>query len=144
MRDHDDMPYIVIEREGGGLGPFILGALVGAGLALLFAPQSGEQTQQELRERARRLKNTAEERVRDAQRQLEERLDSARHGVQGRVDAVKDAVDSGRQAAREARVELEQKLERSKSTYRAGLEAAKTVAAEGTGQDEGEPTPGEA
>ena len=30
MRDHDDGAYIVIEREGGGVGTFILGALVGA------------------------------------------------------------------------------------------------------------------
>ncbi len=50
MRDHDETPYIVIEREGGGgLGSFILGALVGAGLALLFAPQSGEETQEEIK-----------------------------------------------------------------------------------------------
>ena len=35
MRDHDEVPYVVIEKEGGvGLGAFILGALVGAGLAL--------------------------------------------------------------------------------------------------------------
>ena len=42
MRDQDDAPYVVIERDGGGgLGSFVLGALVGAGLALLFAPKSG-------------------------------------------------------------------------------------------------------
>jgi len=127
MRDHDDVPYIVIERESGSFGAFVLGALVGAGLALLFAPQSGEQTQQELKDRARKLKESAEERVRDAQRQLEERLETARHGIQHRVDAVREAVDSGRTAAREARGDLERKLERSKTAYRAGLEAARDL-----------------
>ena len=30
MRDRDDVPYIVIEREsGGGVGSFLLGALLG-------------------------------------------------------------------------------------------------------------------
>lgn len=131
MKDHDDVPYIVIEREsGGGLGSFLLGALVGAGLALLFAPQSGEETQQEIAERARRLRDNAEERVRDAQRQLEVRLDQAREGVQARVGQVKHAVESGRQAARDARGDLERRLEQSKAAYRAGVEAAREASHE--------------
>jgi hypothetical protein len=45
MRD-DDVSYIVIERDkGGSVSSFVIGALVGAGLALLFAPQSGAETQ---------------------------------------------------------------------------------------------------
>ena len=65
MRDQDDVPDVVIEREGGGgVGSFILGALVGAGLALLFAPQSGEETQEELKARALKLKGTAQDRFR--------------------------------------------------------------------------------
>ena len=80
MRDRDEVPYIVIERDSGGqFGPFVLGALVGAGLALLFAPQSGEETQEDLRERAGKLRAAAEDRVREAQRHLEERLELVRH-----------------------------------------------------------------
>lgn len=131
MRDQDEGPYIVIEREsGGGFGSFLLGALVGAGLALLFAPQSGEDTQEELKERARQLRTAAEGRVREAQRTLEERMDVARDGVREKVDSVKDAVEAGRQAAREARDDLESKLERSKAAYRAGVDAAKGAASE--------------
>ena len=126
MRDHDERPYVVIEREGsGGLGSFILGALVGAGLALLFAPQSGEETQEEIKSRAVKLKDTARERVREAQETFEGRLSTAREHVQARVDSVREAVDSGRKAAVEARGELEKKLERSKAAYRAGIEAAR-------------------
>jgi gas vesicle protein len=125
MRDHDDGPTIVIERGGGGIGTFVLGALVGAGLALLFAPQSGEETQKDIKERARRLKDSAEERVRDAQRALETRIDTARQGLNDGVDAVRGAVDAGRQAAVDARAELERKLERSRAAYRAGIDAAR-------------------
>lgn len=129
MREHDDVPTIIIERDsGGGFGSFVLGALVGAGLALLFAPQSGEETQRELRERAQRLRESAEGRVRDAQRQLEERLDTAREGVSARVTRVKDAMDAGRKAAQDARVDLEARLERSKAAYRAGVSAARDAA----------------
>jgi len=136
MRDQDEGPYIVIEREsGGGLGSFILGALVGAGLALLFAPQSGEETQEELKERARQLRSAAEGRVRDAQRTLEDRMDVAREGVRERVETVKDAVDAGRQAARDARADLERKLEQSKAAYRAGVDAARGAVTEDQGAE---------
>lgn len=42
----------IAKQQGGGAGAtlktFILGALVGAGVALLYAPQGGEQTRQRL------------------------------------------------------------------------------------------------
>lgn len=139
MRDQDEGPYIIIERDhGGGVGSFLLGALVGAGLALLFAPKSGAETQEELKEHARRLRNAAEERVREAQRQLEDRLDDVREGMQTRFDGVKDAVSAGRSAATDARADLEKKLERSKAAYRAGVQAAReSIAAEaGDGDSE--------
>jgi len=132
MRDHDEGPYIVIQRESGaGAGSFILGALVGAGIALLLAPKSGAETQEELKEHARKLRVVAEERVRDAQRQLEERLEEARDGVASRYDEVRDAVSAGRTAATDARGDLEEKLERSKKVYRAGVSAAREAVAAG-------------
>jgi gas vesicle protein len=135
MRDHDEVPYIVIERDsGGGIGSFVLGALVGAGVALLFAPKTGAETQEELKEQARKLRGTAEERVREAQAQLEERLGEAREGVSSRYDEVRDAVSAGRTAASEAREELEDKLVRSKAAYRAGVVAAREAVV--TGADE--------
>ena len=125
---NDEVAYIVIERESGGVGSFLLGALVGAGIALLFAPQSGAETQEEIRERARRLKVSAEERVRAVQEELESRLEQARVGVQTRIDGVRTAVDSGRVAAREARADLERRLEQSTAAYRAGIDAARGAA----------------
>lgn len=137
MHDRDELSTIVIERDSGGaFGSFVLGALVGAGLALLFAPRSGEETQEELRARARELRDATEDRVRETQKQLEERLALAREGVQERVDTVKEAVEQGREAAREARTDLEHRIERSKAAYRAGVEAARSAAAEESGASE--------
>jgi len=139
MRDQDDVPYIVIERGGGsGLGSFVLGALIGAGVALLFAPKTGEETQEDLKERARKLKAVAEVKVREAQQQLEERLEAAREGVQSRVEGVKEAMEAGRKAAVDARGELEERLQRSKAAYRAGVDAARKVVAAGADPDEEE------
>ena len=129
MRNQEDLPYILVERDSGGsFGSFCLGALVGAGLALLFAPQSGEETQEEIRARAQKLRVAAEERMREAQLMLEDRLENVREGVESRVELVRDAVESGRVAAEEARTDLEDKLERSKAAAKAGIAAAKEAA----------------
>jgi gas vesicle protein len=134
MRDRDENPYFIIERDsGGGVGPFLIGALLGAGLALLYAPRSGEETQADLKERASRLRDAAEERLREAQAQIEERLEQAREELMERVEAVKEAVESGKVSAQEARVELEEKIERSKAAYRAGVDAAREAAKEEEG-----------
>lgn len=125
MADRDDVPYIVIERGGNGVGPFLLGTLLGAGIALLLAPRSGEETQKEIRRRAAELKGAAEDRVRTVQRQIEQRFEQVREGVVDRLDHVRDAVDSGRTAAHDARADLEGRIDRTKAAYRAGVDAAR-------------------
>lgn len=137
MRNQDEGPYIVIERDsGGGVGSFILGALVGAGIALLLAPKTGAETQEDLKRQARKLRSAAEERVREAQRQLEERLGDVREGVQTRIENVKEAVTAGRSAATDARSDLEKRLQRSKAAYRAGVQAAREAIAAEEGEGE--------
>ena len=37
---HSDQPVVIVERSAGGLGGFLLGLAVGAGVALLFAPRN--------------------------------------------------------------------------------------------------------
>lgn len=65
MGRHDDPEVVFIERGEGGsaLRWLVIGAVVGAGLALLFAPQSGEATRRDIRRRARRVRDLAEEAV---------------------------------------------------------------------------------
>jgi gas vesicle protein len=65
-----------MEKEGGNGGVrtfaagLMIGALVGAGVALLLAPQSGEETRRALARRARRLADDARERYDDVKHQL--------------------------------------------------------------------------
>lgn len=97
MSDRDE-PAVVIERRGGGAGSgvalFLLGAAVGAGLALLFAPQSGEETRAQIRRGARRVK-----------RKARDLADSGR-------EIVDDLQRQGRAAAKDARAALEERLAR--------------------------------
>lgn len=49
------------EKKKSGAGKFILGALVGAGLGVLFAPKAGSETRRELKEKMTDLLNKAKE-----------------------------------------------------------------------------------
>ncbi len=89
---------VVIERRGGGVGLFLLGVAVGAGLALLYAPQSGEETRATLRRGARRMRRQARHLAEEAQEAAVEYVDTARTTV--------------RDAAQDAREALEKRLAR--------------------------------
>lgn len=132
MSAEETKPTVVVEKNGGAeIGAFLLGAVVGAGVALLLAPGSGEDTQRRLKEQARRLRGATTERVRGLREDLSLRVESA-----------KDAVEQGRQLASDARADLEDKLERSKAVYRAGVSAARETAREGRQKDDlAEPEP---
>ena len=134
MTDHtrDDDRTVVIEKSGGGVLPFLMGLAVGAGVALLFAPQSGEQTRRDLartgrrarvraREMAEDLRDRAEDTYQDARARVADRIDSAREAVGRGRQQVTRAVDSGRAAAQQAREDLERRLSAAKSAYKAGM-----------------------
>lgn len=58
----------------------LLGALIGAGLALLFAPQSGEETRRLIRRRSKKIAGAAQDTfddVRDQAKQLKRRAEKA-------------------------------------------------------------------
>ena len=85
------------ERDWRGAGilslGIIAGALVGAGVALLLAPQSGEETRERIADRARRLGTRADaswEDLRDELRRLRRR--SRRAATRGRWK-VEDILD---------------------------------------------------
>jgi hypothetical protein len=85
------------EREWRGAGVLslgiIAGALVGAGVALLLAPQSGAETREQIADRARRLRTRADEGwddLRDELRRLRRR--SRRAATRGRWK-VEDLLD---------------------------------------------------
>ena len=65
-----------MDREGGNGGVrtfaagLLIGALVGAGIALLVAPSSGEETRRLIARRARRLAADARDRYEEARHEL--------------------------------------------------------------------------
>ena len=64
-----------MDREGGSgartfVAGLLIGALVGAGIALLVAPSSGQETRRMLSRRARRLAADARDRYDEARHEL--------------------------------------------------------------------------
>jgi gas vesicle protein len=79
-------------RIGGYLAAFAIGALIGTGAALLYAPRSGKETRELLAKKGRELKGKAS----DA-------LDDAKDFVQGKKAELTAAVEAGKDAMREER-----------------------------------------
>src|ERR1700686_5032803 len=122
-------PYVIVEKREAGIGPFLIGLALGAGAALLFAPQSGEETRRGIARRARRAQEAAQDLVEDVSGTVADKFNEVRETVGERIDATLDAVDdkkrrvsnafhAGRAAAREARGELEQRIAESKAAYK--------------------------
>jgi YtxH-like protein len=64
-----DSRPIIIERSGGSVWWFLVGGALGAGLALLFAPQSGDRTRRVVGRKLSKLRDAADvalEDLRDA------------------------------------------------------------------------------
>ena len=76
---------------GGVVMAFIAGAAVGAAVALLFAPATGEQTREYLSRRARE----GRERASEAARQGREMLNKQRDNIAGAFDRVREQQRSG-------------------------------------------------
>ncbi|HEX5520577.1 MAG TPA: YtxH domain-containing protein [Longimicrobiaceae bacterium] len=131
MAHHDEVPYIVLERRSGATVPFLWGALIGAGVALLFAPRSGTATQAELRRGFGRLRLAAEDRVYEARDNVADavertrenvfdQLDGLRDAVEAKLNHARDAVEAGRRAADERRDDLRERVTDAKRAYGGG------------------------
>jgi YtxH-like protein len=76
---------------------FLVGALTGAAVALLFAPASGEETREYLGQKAREGKARALDAV-----------EQGREAYQRQRESIASAVDRGREAFQQARTREEQ------------------------------------
>jgi gas vesicle protein len=77
---------------GGYLAALAIGAAVGAGIALLYAPRSGKETRAMLAEKGHDLKGKADD-----------LLQEAKDFVQAKKSEITAAVEAGKQAMREER-----------------------------------------
>jgi gas vesicle protein len=105
---------------------FLLGTVVGAAVALLFAPKSGEETRELIRERGIELKGRAADLTEESRRRAEELAAEARKRAEeaearGRLvleeqrTRLQTALEEGKEAAQKKRDELMARLEEEKA-----------------------------
>jgi gas vesicle protein len=85
-------------------GAFILGGLVGAAFALLYAPKSGRETRKDITKTARRIKKETVNLVEDAVESINDFADDVK-------DKVSDIIESGKDLSESAKKEILKNLE---------------------------------
>ena len=89
--------------EGAGAGSillaFILGAVSGAAVALLYAPATGRETREYLGDRARE----GRERAAEAAQKGRDAIDRGREAINQGRETLSTAIDRGREAYQQAR-----------------------------------------
>jgi gas vesicle protein len=106
----------------GALGLLTVGAMIGATVALLFAPKTGEETREILREkgtdwakkaqeRSAELARRAQETVGEAQARAEEYLGRGREVIEDTSVQLRAAFEAGRSAMRDEIAKLRGKDE---------------------------------
>lgn len=88
--------------SGGILLAFLAGGLVGAGLALLYAPASGRETREKITGVAEDLKKKTEQMTGDVKQKVEGFVEEERSVLKAAYDAGRDAMN--REKARFAEV----------------------------------------
>jgi len=86
------------------MGAFFLGGLVGATIALLYAPKSGRETRKDISKAARRAKKGAVDLVEDI-------TESVSDFTSDMKDRASDIIDRGRELSEHARKEIATTLE---------------------------------
>lgn len=81
---------------------FLFGLGVGAAAGILFAPQSGEETREDLRLRAGEGREYLKRRSGELRVKTEQAIDRGRVAMQGQREQLSSALEAGRRAYREA------------------------------------------
>ncbi len=84
--------------SGSVLLSFLLGGVVGAGLALLFAPQSGRETRQQIKDLADDVKEKSAEYVTQAKEKATSLVEEGKGYYDEKKSILKSAVEAGKEA----------------------------------------------
>ena len=87
--------------DKNGLSSFLLGLGVGVGIGMLFAPKSGQETRDMIKNKAGEGSDFLKQRSADLKQSASEWVDKGKEALGRQKDNIADAVEAGRQAYRD-------------------------------------------
>ena len=111
------------DRSGDFLAGFVFGSLVGAAVALLLAPQPGEETRSLLRERSIELKERADEFSSEARKVAADLQEKSRVTLETQSARLKEAVEEGKAVAEKKKEELLRQVQQGETGTEGEAEA---------------------
>jgi gas vesicle protein len=110
MAREETREVVYLEREGGSMGPLLLGAVLGLAAGLLLAPHSGGETRRRIQRRMRQLQDLVGDEVAELR--------------EGLTDREEGEAEAGPPTTREAiRGDLERRLAEARGRRRAARSA---------------------
>ena len=86
--------------DKNGLSSFLLGLGVGVGIGMLFAPKSGQETRELLKNKAGEGTDFLKQRSADVKQTATEWVEKGKEALNRQKDSLADAVEAGKQAYR--------------------------------------------
>ncbi len=88
----------MLHNRGNSFLAFMLGGAIGAGLALLYAPYSGDETRKKLRDGVEDASDWTKDTFFDAKDRVEDGAGKVKQLVADKTDDFKAAVEAGKEA----------------------------------------------
>src|ERR1017187_8950203 len=88
--------------DKNGLSSFLLGLGVGVGIGMLFAPKSGQETREIIKNKAGEGTEFLKQRSADVKQSATEWVEKGKEALGRQKDSIADAVEAGKQAYRDA------------------------------------------
>jgi len=98
-------------RVGSVFLAFLAGTFIGAGLGLLFAPSSGQETREKIKGASLEAKERTVKTASKAKEKVDELVVQGKEKVSGATDSVKAAVEAGKDAFQNKKAELTEEAE---------------------------------
>jgi gas vesicle protein len=133
MRRKQQREVVYLERGGDSSAKWLFyGALLGAGLALMYAPSSGEETRRNLQRKLWKLRAMTEEKLDE----ITQQFGGTKESLQGMLEDEEDEAEGdsegqefyGRSAKQSPREELERRLADARARRRSPADLEEPLA----------------